>query len=208
MPVSSIEKRLKKLPDPLSKLWKRFKHSQVDPSHDVLRFMHQPWEGVESYAFWLFPPATKKDFKTFEKIHGFRIHDVYREMLLASNGFQAFGLEFFGMSPSMLKEPPLLDRSGYQCIDLSSANQTRSSFNVDSDWFYFGGRNYTEDENCGYFLNPNGAIHSYLPGGERVKRWRSWDRFLEHEVDAAESFARSEYPSEWKEFDQQRPTHC
>ncbi|MDA7979660.1 MAG: SMI1/KNR4 family protein [Pirellulales bacterium] len=186
----------------MAKICVRFGKARVDDRDDALRLLHQPWEGPESYAFWVFPPAKKRDFKTYQKLHQIKIPEIYREFLLLSNGFQAFDLDLFGMSYGMLKDPPLLDRSGFQCLDLSTANRTeKHSYEVDPEWLMFGGRCYSDNENCGYFLSETGAISSYLEGGKKVQQWRSFERFLASEIAAAEKFARMEYPEEWNQVD-------
>lgn len=202
MSHEKLKKRLVGLASPLSKLFLRFESAEFKDCQEVFRLLHQPWQGSESYAFWFFPPARKKDFKAYQKLHQIEIPESYQNFLLICNGVQVFDFELFGMPPSMLKEPPLMDRSGLQCVDLATQNRTEKySYEVDSEWFMFGGRCYSDDENCGYFLSKTGTIYSCLADGEKVKQWRSFSRFLEAELVAAEEFARNEFPKEWKQID-------
>lgn len=199
--MQKLIRRLKALPRPISKMCSRFQSSTVDEVDGAIRLLHQPWEGTESFAIWLFAPATKKNLNSYEKLHGISIHPAYRDALLVLNGFQAFGLDLFGLPFGMLKDPPVFDRSGTQCIDLATENREKFVYDVEPTMFHFGARHYSFEENCGYFLNEKGAIFSYLEGGRKIKHWRSWDRFLEHELAAAEELARSEFPKEWAKFD-------
>jgi hypothetical protein len=43
--------------------------------------------------------------------------------------------------------------------------------------FHFGSGPHSDTENLGYFVDSEGTIETYLPGGKRVGTWRSLGEF-------------------------------
>jgi hypothetical protein len=93
--------------------------------------------------------------------------------------------DIFGIPKSMLNEPALLDRSSRQCLDISTANQHWiHEYNIDKSLFHFGGRHYSDELNCGFFMSNEGTIFSYLKTGEVVGNWNSLEEFFRSEISA------------------------
>jgi hypothetical protein len=89
----------------------------------------------------------------------------------------------FGAPRSMAQDPPLLDRSILQPLDVGEANRRwRIKYGVDPCLFHFGSGPHSATETLGYFLGGEGSIETYLPGGKRVGTWRSLDGFLSDEL--------------------------
>jgi hypothetical protein len=161
---------------------------------------HMPWKAPLAYAFRLFPPAKKSWFSRYAKVRGIQIPAKLRPLLSTVNGCFAFGLSLFGMPLSMIKEPPLLDRSNLQPHDLSLANENQGwkyGFRGAEDGFHFGGRHYSYTENAGFFLFGGSQIVSLLKDGSVVGKWREFSSFLRDELAAAEAFECSKIPAEW-----------
>ena len=172
--------------------------SAVDPIDETIMIGHQPWKGPEAYAFRIFPAAKKNWFSKYSKIHTVELPTHYRAILESVNGLNAFGLSLYGIPPSMVKEPPLLDRSKAQCLDVASANvHWKRSFPGQEERFHFGGRNYSHTQNSGYFWDRRGEIVAALKTGEIVGHWPDFRSFLSDELQAAEIRQLSETPEEW-----------
>jgi hypothetical protein len=159
---------------------------------------HQPWVGPEAYLITLYPGVRKAWLPKYEKAAGLRIPAAMKRFLAATNGCEAFGLSIYGIPPSMMKVPGLLDRSTRQCRDLGAANRNwKGEYPVDPAHFHFGGRDYTDDELAGYFLDGGGRIHAVTQGGREVGTWSDLTAFLRDELAASEAIARAETPEEW-----------
>lgn len=134
---------------------------------------HQPWVGPLAYAIQLFPAAKESWFSKYAKIHDMKIPTALRPFLRITNGCYLFGISLCGMPPSMLNNPPLLDRSLLQCHDIGTANKNwKKRFKVSQDAFHFGGRHYSNTENAGYFFH-EGAVISILENGQFLGQWNS-----------------------------------
>jgi hypothetical protein len=84
---------------------------------------------------------------------------------------------------SMIQDPPLLDRSIRQPLDVGEANgHWRIKYGVDQALFHFGCGPHSYTENCGYFLSGDGRIETYLPGGQPLATWPSLREFLADEI--------------------------
>jgi hypothetical protein len=114
------------------------------------------------------------------------IPSLYRELLLVTNGYLAFDLSLFGLAPSMQESPHLLDREKRQCHALSLANRDWiREFEVEENWFYFGGRALSASEKAGYFLSEGSLVRALRISGETVGEWSNFSLFLEEELACA-----------------------
>jgi hypothetical protein len=117
----------------------------------------------------------------------FQVPDRYRSIISRVNGASLFRLNLCGLPPSMCQDPPLLNRSTQQPLDLGTANQHwRKKYSEDPAPFHFGARPYTEKENLAYFLKSNGGVIALLPGCLQLREWPSMEMFLDEELSSAE----------------------
>ena len=118
----------------------------------------------------------------------------------ASSTVASPSAHLFGMAPSMLKQPPLLDRSKLQCLDLSLANGSggcKYGYKGVEGGFHFGSRHYSASENAGFFLFEDARVLSLLKDGSVVGEWDRFSTFLRDELTAAETLGQSTIPVEW-----------
>jgi hypothetical protein len=109
-------------------------------------------------------------------------------VLLRLNGATVFRMNLFGLPPTMCQDPPLLDRSARQPLDLGAANSFwRKRYAPRSSQFHFGSSQYSHDENMGYFLNEDGTIDALIRGGRRLWSWASLEPFLAAELARSEA---------------------
>jgi hypothetical protein len=132
-------------------------------------------------------------------LHGLKIPTGYKAILSQVNGLYAFGLALYGIPPSMVKNPPLLDRSRLQCLDLGEANRSWKRAYRGQERFCFGSRHYSYTENSSYFWDRRGEIIAALKTGEIVGHWSDFKSFLTDELRAAETYEQSRTPEEWWE---------
>ncbi len=200
---TAIRARLEQLPAELAPLrdaalrYLRY-CSAVAVGDAAVLVAHQPWVGPEAYLFTLYPGARKAWVPKFEKAAGIKIPAAVRRLLAAANGCEAFGLSLYGIPPSMMEKPGVLDRSRRQCRDLGAANRHwRAEYRADPADFHIGSRDYTDDELAGYFLGGGGGIRAVTQGGREVGVWSDVSAFLRDELAAAEKIVRAETPEEW-----------
>ena len=92
----------------------------------------------------------------------------------------------------MQAEPPLLDRTKLQCLDLRLANQDWiREFALTENLVYVGYRPISSRENVGYFMTTNGAIYSIRKSGEILQTWQRLSEFLSDELKSAVDFSMS-----------------
>jgi hypothetical protein len=164
----------------------------------TLMIGHQPWKGPAVYAVRIFPPARKSWFSKYSSIHGLKLPADYKTILSAANGVHVLGLSLYGIPPSMMTTPPLLDRSQAQCLDIGSANaHWKTEFTGQKERFHFGGRHYSDTQNSGYFSDRRGNIIAVLKTGEVVGEWSDFRSFLTDELLATEGYEVSQTPNEW-----------
>jgi hypothetical protein len=161
--------------------------SSIDTDGKI-QIAHRPWVAPLNYSITLFPPAKKTWIKKFK---GWHIPDSYRDLLLATNALFAFGLSLYGLTPSLQGNPPLLDRSRLQCLDIGLANQDWIfEYEVDRALLYFGGKEYSFTENSGYFMSSDGQVQAIRKSGKVLGRWDSLAQFLQDELNEAEATAK------------------
>ena len=138
--------------------------------------------GPEAFAIRLFQPLAPNVLSRYEEIHSIHIPMQYRRVLEKINGASIFEFELFGIPPSMAQDPPLLDRSQPQPLDLATANQYwKFEFSAPQSGFHFGGAPRSLEENIGYFLGSN-SIDAYRKSGELVGSWSNMKAFLSDEI--------------------------
>ncbi len=87
-----------------------------------------------------------------------------------------------------------MTRSFLQCHDLTRANiDWIKEFDVDQNYFHFGGGHYSYEENAGYFYGQNRII-SVRKNGKVVNEWTSFSNFLNDELARAESKMLKDIP--------------
>jgi hypothetical protein len=159
---------------------------------------HRPWKAPHSYAVRLHPPARDAWFAKYAKAHRVAIPSALRPVLRAANGLSAFGLELYGMAPSMLEGRPHLDRSAEQCLDIATANNDwKHEYKVDRDAFHFGSRELSRNAIGGYFLLRDSTIALVRTSGKLVQAWDDWGTFLADQIGASEAREHSDTPSHW-----------
>src|SRR5215831_16621430 len=83
-------------------------------SHAIF-LAHQPQLGAEVYACVLFLGMAPEVITVYERMQRFRLGDAfqipraYREILTKLNGAHLYHLSLYGIPPSMVRSPPLLD---------------------------------------------------------------------------------------------------
>jgi len=103
------------------------------------------------------------------------------------NGAHLFNIALFGVPPSMAQNPPLLDRSALQPLDVCTANENwRLEYRVARPNFYFASGSHSSTENVGYFLTPNNRVEAYLVGEKKIGEWTGMDAFLTDELERSE----------------------
>ena len=164
---------------------------------DTLEIGHMPWIGPEAYAFRLFPPAKKAWIERFRQRVGRPIPAGYADFLRIVNGCEACGLSLFGLPPSLQREPPLLDRSRPQPLDLDAANRDWArEYKESGTAFHFGGRPWSHDENIGYFWVDT-RIRAIRPRGEVVGEWPDLATLIAAELALVERMQAERTPLEW-----------
>jgi hypothetical protein len=142
-----------------------------------------PKLGNEFYGIKLFKGVTAVDISRYERLHNIKIPRFYREILLVVSGAHIYELSLYGISPSMLQNPPLLDRSTSQPFDLGTAvNNWSNEFEGHSNSFHFGGAPFSDDENVGYFYSKESGFYSARNNGQIVNTWKRFDMFLRDEI--------------------------
>jgi hypothetical protein len=164
----------------------------------VMNVGHRPWEAPESYMFRLFPGIQRKALVGYAKAFQLEIPKIYVEVLRELNGAFCFGMSLYGIPPSMLGNPPLLDRKRVQCLDLSRAKGWTAEYHITQNSFHFGGRHFSYEENVGYFMDGEDRIRSVRKGGKVVAEWTSLAAFLKDELAASEKLEEELNPSQWK----------
>lgn len=180
LPVRSLAERLASADD------------AIEPASGAVLISRRPKIAPEAYACVLYPGVGPDVIHRYEESPSndrpIEIPRVYRTLLGRLNGASLFQIDLFGIPLSMAQDPPLLDRSTRQPLDIGTANLFwRVRYRSDLTKFHFGGGPYSPDENAGYFIDANGAVEALIRGGKRVGAWPSIQEFLVHELARAES---------------------
>lgn len=168
--------------------------SWIDPTSGAALLSPRPAIAPEAYACVMFPGVSPKDIARYEEVRRstdrqpLDIPEVYKNVLLRLNGATLFRMTLFGLPTGMCQDPPMLDRSARQPLDLGTANSSwRKPYAPRPSQFQFGSGPYAHEENTAYFLNEDGSIDALLHGGRRVWTWSSLKPFLTTELARAEA---------------------
>jgi hypothetical protein len=180
--------------------------SCVDPLSGAHLISRRTGIAPEAYAFVLFPGVGAELIARYEIVHGkmgtyeFSIPNAFKQVLKHLNGASLFQISLFGIPRTMADNPPLLNRSTRQPLDLATANQSWSAkYKPRADQFHIGSGPYSSSENLGYFLSPDWTVEARRVGGECFATWQSIASFLSSELSRAES----QYPAHeefWREL--------
>lgn len=180
---------------PISIQIKRYLDNNSNINELVLNVLHRPWIAKLNWGLMLYKGVKTEWFPEFNKRTGKEIPYFYKEFLKHINGGFIYGVSMYGLTPSFF-ETGLLNRTTLQCHNLATANsQWISEYKVDMNLFHFASRNYSEDENVGYFWK-NDIILCYRKNGELLKQWNSLEEMLYEEIEIAEQVMVKEIPKE------------
>lgn len=125
------------------------------------------------------------------------IPKIYKDFLLITNGCSFYGLDLFDLSPSIQNEN-VLNRIDPEPLDLSTANiYWKNGYKHTQGFFHFGGRQFSDDENIGYFVEGKNKIHAIKKDGEILFSWDTFTDFLKDELKSSESIMKEEIPVDW-----------
>jgi hypothetical protein len=163
----------------------------------TLNIFHRPWVAPFNWGLKLYSATDKNWIDEFEQKAQKTIPGYYKNFLLTINGCFIYDLSLYGLPPSIYQKGTL-DRSQLQCHDLIIANQDWiNEYKVPKNYFHFGSRAYTYDENIGYFFD-NNKIKSIRGNGKIVKEWADFSDFLSDEIKEAEKVMIKEMPKDFK----------
>jgi hypothetical protein len=178
---------------PIRRIAERFADVAIEAGTGAALISHRPAIAPEAYACVLFPGITTSAIRRYDEIRRssgreiIEIPEVYKSVLLRINGAAVFGMNLFGVPPTMLNDPPLLDRTSRRPLDLGMANSLwRKRYAPRQSQFQFGSAPYSKEENTAYFLNEDGTIEALLGGGQRIRSWSSLGAFLSAELARSE----------------------
>ena len=168
--------------------------AKVETSVETILISHRPAIGTEAYAVVLYPGVSEDFIAGYEQIHSqrmpakFTIPGAYRTFLNVLNGAELYQMFLYGLPVSMAKNPPLLNRSVRQPLDLATANiDWKNPYRPSESQFHFGSGPYSDNENIAYFLNPDRSIEARRAGGEVFGKWVTLGDFLAQEILRVES---------------------
>jgi hypothetical protein len=198
---AQIKEQIEEFPEYLSPLKEHslnyLKYSSCIDLNDTIQIAHEPWNGVYSFAIRLFAPSKKGWISNYQKKFGLVIPKFYKDFLLICNGCSFFGLDLFGLPSSIVKEN-VLNRLEPEPLDLSTANTWwKNEYKNTTELFHFGGRQYSDDENLGYFVEDKSKIHAIKKDGEILFSWDTFSDFLNDELKISESIMKEEIPEDW-----------
>ncbi len=178
--------------NPVRETVERLVGSDAKVESGAMLISHKPRVAPEAYACVLFHGVDSRMIDHYETLQiqsnrYFRIPPPYREVLTRLNGASLFNIELFGIPRSMLQNPPTLDRSVRQPLDLATANMDwRKQYDVGADRFYFGCVPHTSNRNVGYFLLSDGQVEAFVEDGTKVNSWPGMKECLSEEIARAE----------------------
>ncbi len=176
--------------EPISRLANRMLAEDLPcgSAHGRLQLSERPHVGEEAYAVTLFMGVETEVIERYQILHKIEIPESYREILRMLNGANLFRLNLYGLPASMTKDPPLLDRTEIQPLDLATANRNwRHPFTADGSLFQIGGGPWSASENLGYFLSSDGGVRALRKQDLLVSSWSSVEKFLEDELPRVEA---------------------
>lgn len=200
--MQAIRERIDRYPDFLAPLriaaGGYIKYPSKLSNDGVISIAHRPWVGMLNYMLTLYPGLSRDDLDRYCQTFQIETPGIYGDFLCEVNGAFCFGMSLCGVPPSMLGNPPLLDRTILQCHDLATA-ATRwvVEYRVPKGFFHFGGRHFSYLENVGYFIDQGKRILCVQNKGNVIGEWSSFADFLTDELDASEMLEEELHPSQW-----------
>lgn len=160
--------------------------SNVDDK-ERLNILHRPWVAPLNWGLMIYKGTSKQVLCEFQYDIQINIPAFYKEFLENFNGCFLYDISFYGIIKS-------LTRSYLQCHSLETAN-TRwiHEYKVDKSYFHFGGAEYNDEENVGYFYDGNKII-SIRKNGEIVGEWNDFSVFLNDEISKSEKKMLKDIP--------------
>ena len=145
-------------------------------------FAHRPEVAPLWFRARLWAPLPREAWRRHEQTHGYTIAPGYEPILAQLNGACVFKLLLYGMPPSMLQDPPLLNRSGFNPLDLGIAQQHwKREEEAPDAWFLFGSSMWRYDANIHYLLDDAGVVHGWVDGAE-ARCWSNLTEFFAEEL--------------------------
>ncbi len=176
---------------------KRYLGNNSNIDELVLNVLHRPWVAKLNWGIMLYKEVKTDWFAIYLAETGKEIPDFYKDFLKYINGGFIYGISLYGLTPSVF-ESGLLNRTVLQCLNLVTANTYWiAEYKVEKDLFHFASRNYTYEENVGYFFK-DGVIFCYRKNGELLKQWNSLEEMLNEEIEIAEKDMLNKIPQEVK----------
>lgn len=173
---------------PLAELVPRLRDDSERLTAGGIELLHRPEVAPEWFRARLWAPLPPAAWRRHESLHGYTIPAAYEAVLAQLNGAYIFECALYGMPSSMLRDPPLLDRSTSAPFDLGTANRHwKREFAAPESWFHFGGGTWTRSANIGYFLDDEGAVRGLVGQVGEVRRWPDFAGFLAAELARAEA---------------------
>jgi len=159
---------------------------------EVVSLSRVRWYGYQACLAHLFAPAREEWITRFEGRFGAAIPRFYKDFLLAMNGADILDLHLYGLAPSLQGDPPLLDRSRVQPLDLGSAHSTwKAGFLFSGGKFHFGVRPH-RGKFAGFFWNAaKNRFETRSRFGFHLGSWSRFEDFLEAELSGAEERFRA-----------------
>jgi hypothetical protein len=200
--MQALQQQLDAFPDfmaPLKEAASRYVKYPSDIAKDgVMNIGHRPWVAELNYMFMLYPGINHEALDRYCRRFEILVPEMYADFLRAVNGAFCFGMSLCGVPPSMLGNPPLLDRTILQCHDLATA-ATRwiDEYRVPVGFFHFGGRHFSYSANVGYFIEGNKRIVSVRGKKKVIGEWSSFSDFLSDELQASEKLEEEFHPAKW-----------
>ena len=131
----------------------------------------------------VFAAARKSRFSKYSELQGIEFPGEYKLILSSANGINAFGLKLYGIHTSMVKSPPLLDRSKAQVLFLV---RKRSFILV-------AGPSFTRRTPVIFEIVEEKSF-PFLKSGKVVGRWSDFRTFLTDELQGAEDYHQFRWP--------------
>jgi hypothetical protein len=202
--VLTIADRLSQIPAVLAPIAEAAVRYSAYPSKvggdETLYIGQRPWIAPQSYTIIVYPGIDKDIVGTYQARFGINIPESYTKFLHSLGGAFLFGMSLYGIPPSMMGDPPVLDRSKLQCLDLATANKHwRNEFNTDPNFCHFGSRHFSRTEDVGYFINDSGIVLCVRCGGAIQGEWQDFSQFLKDELATSEDLENSLHPPQWKD---------
>jgi hypothetical protein len=164
---------------------KYLKYCSIIDIDNSIKIGHNPVIAPENYMIVLYEGIIKSWINKFQNNIKIKIPEMYQNTLLKMNGCFIFDMSLYGLTPSLYNNK-LLDRTKLQCLSLDIANTDWiKEYDVDTKYFYFGGRSYNENENIGYFIVDD-KIKTLLWSGRIINEYKNFKDFLIEEIRIAE----------------------